>query len=419
MHCRIPFTFSLFRPWPKNIPASGHNIATFCSVAQQDGASSAGFNPSRVLVLSKTTRYEFEKKRFADLNEDQLRRALARRGSDYSSLRAIHNVHTDNLERIVRTLEKRKIEHRVVTRGDYTYDKVRWADAIISAGGDGTFLLTASRVFDDTPVIGINTDPTRSEGFLALPNKCTLDFDKTMEKLLAGKFKWTWRQRIHVTVQGGNVNYDPIDLHEEQLRYPEYYEKHYRDSDIDCQTCTEHSPRILPVYALNEVFIGESLASRVSYYELSIDDGPKEKQKSSGLTVSTGSGSTSWFFNINKLPSKSVQDILNIVKKETNADIPEDDMLAKRIAEKFNCSLVYSPSDTRMAYTIRDPVVNGVYSVKSSRGFARKIFIRSRMWDACMVIDNGASFVFNDGAIATMEINSKNALRTISALDMS
>ena len=44
----------------------------------------------------------------------------------------------------------------------------------------------------------------------------------------------------------------------------------------------------LPVLALNEVFIGESLSSRVSYYELKVDSEKTVKQKSSGLTICTG-----------------------------------------------------------------------------------------------------------------------------------
>lgn len=46
--------------------------------------------------------------------------------------------------------------------------------------------------------------------------------------------------------------------------------------------------------ALNEVFIGESHAARVSYYDVQLDDGPMMKQKSSGITICTGTGSTSW-----------------------------------------------------------------------------------------------------------------------------
>jgi len=34
------------------------------------------------------------------------------------------------------------------------------------------------------------------------------------------------------------------------------------------------------------------------------------------------------------------------------------------------------------------------------------------MWDACLVLDGGSSFRFNDGAIATLEIFPEDALRT-------
>lgn len=45
--------------------------------------------------------------------------------------------------------------------------------------------------------------------------------------------------------------------------------------------------------------------------------------------------------------------------------------------------------------------------------YSKRIRIRSRMWDACLVIDGGVSFKFNDGAVATFEIAENNALRTV------
>lgn len=53
--------------------------------------------------------------------------------------------------------------------------------------------------------------------------------------------------------------------------------------------------RVLPYLALNEVFIGESLSSRVSHLHLMVDESDVvNKTKSSGLCISTGTGSTSW-----------------------------------------------------------------------------------------------------------------------------
>lgn len=53
--------------------------------------------------------------------------------------------------------------------------------------------------------------------------------------------------------------------------------------------------RILPYLGLNEVFIGETQSARVSHIHLQIDDqNLLNKTKSSGLCVSTGTGSSSW-----------------------------------------------------------------------------------------------------------------------------
>lgn len=50
----------------------------------------------------------------------------------------------------------------------------------------------------------------------------------------------------------------------------------------------ERHVNVLSDPALNDVFIGESLSSRVSYYEIQCDDGEMVKQKSSGVIVCTG-----------------------------------------------------------------------------------------------------------------------------------
>lgn len=54
------------------------------------------------------------------------------------------------------------IETKVVSRHQFTPELIRWADVLFTAGGDGTYLLAASKVTDkNKPLIGINTDPSR------------------------------------------------------------------------------------------------------------------------------------------------------------------------------------------------------------------------------------------------------------------
>ena len=48
---------------------------------------------------------------------------------------------------------------------------------------------------------------------------------------------------------------------------------------------------------------------------MSIDDKPFFKQKSSGIVLCTGTGSSSWCYNIHKMSKQSVRDIVKISKQ--------------------------------------------------------------------------------------------------------
>lgn len=391
------------------------------SVCSHSSQPKAGFEPGKVAVVTKTTRYEFEQQRYryAGLSEEDLKQLLAMKGSSYSGLLERHNIHTNNVEHIVKSLRREGIEVRVVKRGEYDEEVVRWADAIISAGGDGTMLLVASKVLSkDKPVVGVNTDPERSEGHLCLPVRYTRAFPEALEKLCRGEFRWLWRQRIRLHLEGTGINPTPVDLHEEQLSLEQHSQAHrITTMDIQRRTGTLHEsfskPCLLPVRSLNEIFIGESLSSRASYYEISVDDGPWEKQKSSGLSICTGTGSKAWSYNINKLAEQAVEEVLKIGKSQTGLDIPLNRDFIEKVTDEYNESLVFSPDDRRLLYSVREPIVNRVFSSSRQRGFASKVCVRSRCWDACMVVDGGTSFEFNDGAIATISMSEEDQLRTV------
>ncbi|XP_066458522.1 NAD kinase 2, mitochondrial isoform X2 [Eleutherodactylus coqui] len=386
-----------------------------------------GFRPDKVAVVTKTTRYEFEQQRYrsAGLSEDELRALLALKGSSYNGLLQRHNIHSENVEHVVESLRNEGIDVRVVKRRDYDEETVRWADAIISAGGDGTMLLAASKVLDKfKPVIGVNTDPERSEGHLCLPVQYTRSFPEALHKLYRGEFRWQWRQRIRLFLEGTGINLTPVDLHEQQLSLEQHSKAHSAGG-----SATISGPHLLPVRALNEIFIGESLSSRVnykfckprftfslhraSYYEISVDDGPWEKQKSSGLNVCTGTGSKAWSYNINKMAPQTVEEILNIVKRNKIVNLSLDRDFVERVTNEYNDSLIFSPEDQRMFFSVREPIANRVFSNSRQRGFVSKVCVRSRCWDACMVVDGGTSFEFNDGAIVTISMDGEDALCTV------
>ncbi|PKU43367.1 ran-binding protein 3-like isoform a [Limosa lapponica baueri] len=363
---------------------------------------------------------------------------LALKGSNYAGLLERHRIHTKNVEHVVDSLRNERIEVRLVKRREYNEETVRWADAVISAGGDGTMLLAASKIFDKfKPVIGVNTDPERSEGHLCLPVRYTHSFPEALQKLYRGEFRWQWRQRIRLYLEGTGINPAPVDLHEQQLSQEQHSRAHINERFQD-QRSDISGPHLLPVRALNEVFIGESLSSRyavcsvlfrenfksckpsfkfslhrASYYEISVDDGPWEKQKSSGLNVCTGTGSKAWSYNINKVAHQAVEEILKIAKKHGSLNMPLNTELVQKVTNDYNESLLYSPEEPKMFFSIREPIVNRVFSSSRQRGFSSKVCVRSRCWDACMVVDGGTSFEFNDGAIASIMIDPEDALCTV------
>lgn len=43
----------------------------------------------------------------------------------------------------------------------------------------------------------------------------------------------------------------------------------------------------------------------------------------------------------------------------------------------------------------------------------KRLVVQSRCFDACLVIDGGQSYQFNDGARAIMEVHPQDSLRTV------
>jgi len=71
----------------------------------------------------------------------------------------------------------------------------------VTTGGDGTFLMAACRIQDrEKPVIGFNTDPTRSEGYLCLPKKYSINIREAVRKLfeVSGRYHLQFIQTIEL-----------------------------------------------------------------------------------------------------------------------------------------------------------------------------------------------------------------------------
>ncbi|CAI9564271.1 unnamed protein product, partial [Staurois parvus] len=101
------------------------------------------------------------------------------------------------------------------------------------------------------------------------------------------------------------------------------------------------------------------------------------------------------------------------VKSHKNLNLTLDSDFVERVTNKYNDSLIFSPEEQKMFFSVREPIANRVFSSSRQRGFTSKVCVRSRCWDACMVVDGGTSFEFNDGAIVSITMAEDDALCTI------
>lgn len=90
-----------------------------------------------------------------------------------------------------------------------------WADLILPVGGDGTFLLASNLIFDNKKLImGINSNPEKSEGYLLLSPKYTENIREIFEMLRAGHYNILMRRRIRTTLKGDDIWKPPFHMHE-------------------------------------------------------------------------------------------------------------------------------------------------------------------------------------------------------------
>ncbi|XP_034939622.1 NAD kinase 2, mitochondrial isoform X2 [Chelonus insularis] len=382
-----------------------------CSSARRESS----FIPQRILIVSKVSQLQFERLREPDLDEVQFKSRLIRRGSDYDTMLANHEKNKAVEIQLIDTLKNINIDYKITNRLTIDQSQFDWADLVIAVGGDGTFLLAANLIFDNKkPIIGINSDPDSSEGHLMLQRRYTNDVKGIFERLRDGHYEYVMRTRIRVTVQGESICQPPFHMHDKSriagLEMYQFLSNALESKEINNQ-------KKLPWLALNEVFIGESLSAKTSSLELRVNDEPNyHKLKCSGICVSTGTGSSSWYKAINSVTP-------HLIKRVLDVSIPKNkfsEQEIERICDDCNKNIQFSPDDGKMSYVIRDIILNDIWKLPKTlktRAYCNKLTIRSHCYDGGLVFDGGVGVPFNIGTIATLETSDTDALRTIKLPD--
>lgn len=199
---------------------------------------------ARVLVVYKKDAYQ---QYIQEQRDPRLMRLLRQRQPDALDMQRAHTVHEEAMEAVVHALRRLpvafELAHRVGLRVTKRYDLV------VSVGGDGTFL-QAARSIRHTPILGVNSDPARSEAVFCTATSRT--FARLCRQALQGRLPAMRLYRLQLTLNG---------------------------------------KRLLP-RALNDVLVVHDHPATMSRYRLRIGR-REELQKSSGLWISTAAGSSS------------------------------------------------------------------------------------------------------------------------------
>lgn len=129
---------------------------------------------------------------------------------------------------------------------------------------------------------------------------------------------------------------------------------------------------------LNEVFCAERDVSSASRYCILKDGLDLGVFKSSGLIVSTGTGSTGWLYGARQLTVKQLEEIQGIMGS-LNVDEATNDALARNLSEET----IFPRTDNRMYFYVRE----GFSMTRMSEGFCKHIKITSEMLNGQVVVD--------------------------------
>jgi len=236
--------------------------------------------------------------------------------------------HEKTIKEVKSALKAHRIKPVFIEKGKEKPSMVKGVDIVISIGGDGTFIEAAQLIEDDTPILGVNSDPSTSEGAHTAATRH--DFRKKLGLILNGDFsveKWT--------------RFRPI-----------------------------LGKRKLPL-SLNEIYIGAEHLFSTSRYAVTFHD-RREEQKSSGILIATGCGSTAWYSSAGGRP--------------------------------------FSKMAHEGRFIVREPYCGHLVCGRTVQGIFKpgeSVIMESKMRDGIVVVDSAKVFKFPKGSVVRIDVSDK------------
>lgn len=211
------------------------------------------------VICVKRTKWQRDLERYGD--QDFLKRIYDLQNHAFEKVYSSHERQIQNLEKLKQCLP----EAEYIFREDLVAFEPRPDQILVSLGGDNHFVYCA-RFAGNEPILAINSDPATSTGSLLY-----FDTDSFLKKLNRLKDSG---QKLSTEI----IRQEAWTMVEAELQYPD-------GRIIRTGPC------------ISEISIRNAFPDAMSRYVLSLDGEPPEEQKSSGLLIATGAGSTGWFRN--------------------------------------------------------------------------------------------------------------------------
>jgi NAD kinase len=165
------------------------------------------------------------------------------------SIKSTEN-HKRSVSNIRNILNLKDVSYEWINYNELSSSFFNDIDLVVTIGGDGVFI-RASHFVRDVPILGLNSDEETSEG--ALKELSAMD-SESFNEVLDGNYDIIQRTRARIILNGERIK----------------------------------------ELAVNEVYVGAENQFHVSRYIINYN-GTKEEQRSSGVLISTGTGSGAWY----------------------------------------------------------------------------------------------------------------------------
>lgn len=169
---------------------------------------------------------------------------------------------------------------------------------------------------------------------------------------------------------------------------------------------------------LNEIFMAEKDAGKLSHYKLNVDGVDAGQFQSSGIIVSTGTGSSGWLYGAKRVTAKTLSAVtkqlsgvldLNPEKAEQLGSKGADMALMEELANQMSKQTHFSSESGKMYYYVREPNQHS----NRSEGFAQKIILNSELLQGEICADGQAKCEVKFGDLCTIEHKSEYALKCV------